>query len=393
MKTDLATVTSIDRSALRAARSLVRCLTLTALLLLTPAFVIGGDDPPAARAERKTENVLLITIDGLRWQELFGGADESYMDKEFGGVKDVDGLKDRFLRETPRERRIALMPFFWRTIAKQGRVYGNPEDESVARVTNPHMFSYPGYNEILTGSADPAIDSNDKNPNANVTVLEWLHDKPGFEGKVRAFCSWDVFPYIINSERSGIPVNAGWQPLASDDGPKVLKGLDQTAKELPHYWDNLRYDYFTFRGAMDCIEQVNPRVLYVAFGETDDWAHAGRYDLYLDAARRTDRYIARLWQTMQKMPQYAGKTSLVLTTDHGRGDTREEWKSHSHEIPGSDVIWIAVMGPDTAPGKSKGKTVTQSQVAGTVAALLGHDYRKDAPQSGLPLPQAIRKTN
>ena len=133
------------------------------------------------------------------------------------------------------------------------------------------------------------------------------------------------------------------------------------AGELPHYWDNIRYDYFTFRGAEESIKRDKPRVLYVAFGETDDWAHAGRYDLYLDAARRTDDYIERLWKTMQSLPQYAGKTSLLITTDHGRGDTLTGWKSHGTDHPGSDEIWIALLSPDiahAAPGDCDGDPVT-----------------------------------
>ena len=372
--------------------------------------------------KRRTENVLLITIDGLRWQELFGGADESLLNKEFGGVKGEAAVRERFWRETPQQRREVLMPFFWRTIAQQGIVWGDPEDGSAVRVTNPHMFSYPGYNEILTGFADPRIDSNAKKPNPNVTVLEWLHRKEPYRGRVRAYTSWDVFPYIINTERSGIPVNAGWTPLAPDEmtGERKVKTLskpvmpaqagiqrqqdkhrtpdsrlrgndvslaelDRLAGELPHYWDNVRYDYFTFRGAEESIKQDRPRVLYVAFGETDDWAHAGRYDLYLDAARRTDDYIERLWKTMQSLPQYAGKTSLVITTDHGRGDTLTGWKSHGTKQTGSDEMWIALLSPDVPHASPGDSTVTQSQVAATVAALLGEDYHGAVPKSGRPL--------
>jgi hypothetical protein len=90
---------------------------------------------------------------------------------------------------------------------------------------------------------------------------------------------------------------------------------------------------------------TNPRVIYVGFGETDDWAHSGRYDLYLEAARQTDDYIRRLWELLQSMDQYAGKTALLMTTDHGRGDTIEDWKSHNAVIEGSERIWIAAMGP------------------------------------------------
>ena len=76
------------------------------------------------------------------------------------------------------------MPFFWGTIAKEGQLYGNQHKGSIAHVTNGKNFSYPGYSEILCGFSDPRIDSNDKVPNPNVTVLEWLNRRPGFEGRV-----------------------------------------------------------------------------------------------------------------------------------------------------------------------------------------------------------------
>jgi hypothetical protein len=258
-------------------------------------------------------------------------------------------------------------------------------------VTNGRNFSYPGYNEILTGFADERIDSNAKKNNPNVTVLEWLQGRPGFAGRVAALCAWDVFPYIINAERSGIYVNAGWTPFDVGIDKARLGALNDAVRDSTHVWDNVRDDGLSFHGALEYVKMKKPRVLYLAFGETDDWAHEGRYDLVLDAARRTDGFIERLWNTLQSLPEYAGKTSLVLTTDHGRGDTRVEWKNHGRDTPGSDQVWIAVMGPDTpAKGCWGDLSVTQSQVAATVAQLLGEDYHVAVPRSGRPLPGAVR---
>ncbi len=342
----------------------------------------------------RTRNVLLVTIDGLRWQEVFGGTDATLMEKEAGGVKDLSALKERFERETAGESRRTLMPFFWHTIAEQGVVFGAPEHESKAVVTNGLNFSYPGYSEILCGFADPKIDSNAKKNNSNMTVLEWMHQKPGFENSVAAFCSWDVFPFIINESRSGIPVNAGWEPLGTDDSlglagtprEEALRELDQVSTEFPRYFPEVRYDYVTFRGTEEYLKAKHPRLMYMSLGETDDWAHAGRYDLYLDAAFRSDDYIGRLWMLMQSMPEYRDCTTLILTTDHGRGDNRIDWKSHGEKIENCEYIWIAVMGPDTPHTIVKGMTVTQSQIAATVAACLGHDYPKEHPQATPPLP-------
>jgi hypothetical protein len=358
------------------------------------AFALGtivGTMDPAHAAEplnRKTQNVVLITYDGLRWQEVFAGCDETLLNREQGGgVRDVPALKDRFWRDTPEMRREALLPFFWKTIAVRGQVFGDPEHNCRARVTNGRNFSYPGYNEILTGQADETIDSNAKKNNHNVTVLEWIHSRRGFSGRVAAYCSWDVFPFIINTERSRIPVNAGWMPFDVGPDPMRLAALNDAVRDSTHVWDNVRDDGLTFHGTVEYVKVKRPRLLFISFGETDDWAHEGRYDLVLDSARRTDGFIERLWDLLQSLPEYAGKTSLVLTTDHGRGDTRVEWKNHSKDTAGSDRIWIAVMGPDTpSTGCRSDLDVTQSQVAATVAELLGEDYHTAVPSSGPPLP-------
>ncbi|MFN0056719.1 MAG: AP protein [Planctomycetales bacterium] len=353
--------------------------------------------PPRSAADESpgsaTRNVLLVTYDGLRWQELFGGCDETLLNKDSGGIRDVAVVKDRFWRDSPEERRLALLPFFWKTIARDGQVFGDPSRRSAARVTNGRNFSYPGYSELLTGFADERIDSNDKRNNPNETVLEWLHRRDGYSGRVAAFCSWDTFPWIINAERSGIPVNAGWQPFSTGADPTRLAALNDALHDSQRYWHNVRDDGLTFLGAQEYIRSARPRVLYVSFGETDDWAHEGRYDLVLDSAHRTDRFIERLWNLLQSLPEYADKTSLVLTTDHGRGDDRVQWKNHGKDTPGSDRMWIAVMGPFTPPlGVREEMEVTQSQVAATLAALLGEDYPAAQPRAAPPLPDVVRPT-
>ena len=85
-------------------------------------------------------------------------------------------------------------------------------------------------------------------------------------------------------------------------------------------------------GALEYLKKQHPRVLYVMLGETDEWAHGRRYDLYLDAAQRNDRFIKHLWETAQSMPDYANRTALVMATDHGRGEGRE-WTSHGEKVP------------------------------------------------------------
>ena len=339
----------------------------------------------------QTENVFLITLDGLRWQELFGGADSTLIgDEEY--VKNPDDLKSRFWSDNAEERRMKLMPFFWSVIAKEGQLYGNRWKASKVNTTNQMWFSYPGYNEILSGFADDSrIDSNDKIPNPNETILEYINKKPAFQGKVAAFGSWDVFPYIINEERSGVPVNAGFEKSA--DGPLTDREvfLNVLQDEIPSPWGGVRLDAFTHHFAMEYVKKHQPRLLYIAYGETDDFAHDGEYDHYLKSAHRTDQFIKAFWEYIQTNDMYKGKTTMIITTDHGRGtEPKETWKSHGTEFKNADQIWIAALGPDTkAFGENIKGQFYQNQIAATVAKALGFEYPQ--PKAGKCILQMIDK--
>jgi hypothetical protein len=317
------------------------------------------------QAERKTENVVLVTWDGFRGEELFSGAEERLLPP-----KD-EALRKAFWRDTPGERRAALLPFLWEVVARDGRLLRG-------RVTNGLNFSYPGYGELLSGFPDARIDSNKKIPNENPTVLEWLSKRPGFEGKVAAFCAWDVFPFILNRERSGLPTFAG------EPGPAAA-GFDDLLREIPAPWNGAAFDALTFRPALEYLKKRMPRVLYLALGETDEWAHLGRYDRYLQSAHRADGYLRTLWDALQAMPEYAGKTALLVTTDHGRGVEGAKWRDHGRDVEGAERIWLAAMSPDLPPGGEVKDKFTQAQVAATVAALLGEDYRRDVPKAAAPV--------
>jgi len=178
---------------------------------------------------------------------------------------------------------------------------------------------------------------------------------------------------------------------AMEAGPTTFRPNELLAETTPAA-DGVRHDSFTFLAALEYLRRAQPRVLYISLGETDDWAHAGRYDLYLHSARRVDRYLRRLWDALQSLPAYRDKTSLVITTDHGRGDAAgQAWKGHGAKVPGAENIWIAVLGPDTPPRgeRSAAADVTQSQVAATVAALLGEDFAGAVPGVAPPIAEAL----
>jgi hypothetical protein len=336
----------------------------------------------------KTQNVVLIVSDGLRWQEVFTGADPSLLNEKNGGNwLDEKELRKRYWSEDPEARRALLFPFLWGTVAKQGQMFGNQLKGSVAHVTNGKAFSYPGYNEMTTGYPNDAIDSNEFGPNPNATVFEWLDKIGEYHGKVAVYGTWNVYDNIFNKARSKLVMQTGWV-LAHKPNETPRDALLHELYDTTTRFDEEDVDNSLLQiPLLDYVRSGQPRVLFVGYGETDNWAHQGRYDLVLDSAHRTDHFVHQLWDTMQAMPQYHGATTFIITTDHGRGSGLTEWKEHGVEEKGSDNVWIAVMGPDTAPLGERAQTgpVTQAQIAATVAALLGKDYRHDVPKAAPPI--------
>lgn len=349
---------------------------------------------PVKQQIDESQKVVLVTLDGVRWQEVFTGIDSVLMvDKDY--VDDSEKLQKSYWNKNPLKRREVLMPFLWSTIQNKGQIYGNRSLGNMVNVANNHWFSYPGYSEILTGIVDDErINSNDKINNPHKTILEEVNGV--YPSKVGAFASWDVFPFIINRNRSKLPINAGFEHAKGDNLSDTEKALNKFQDETPSPWSSVRLDVFTHNYALEFLRKEEPKLLYVGYGESDDFAHDGDYDAYINAIKRSDRFIEELWNTLQKNPNYKDKTTLIITTDHGRGtQPLETWKHHGNHlkyhgeeftINGSDETWLAVIGPKyKALGEVKTKgQLYNKQIAKTVGDLLEVNTQNMAQALELP---------
>ena len=87
---------------------------------------------------------------------------------------------------------------------------------------------------------------------------------------------------------------------------------------------------------------------------------------------------------------YGATGELIISTDHGRGETFGDWITHGKDIPGAEFVWMAVLGPKTpALGVRENVDVTTSQIAATIAKLVGEDFREAVPQAAEPLPGVV----
>ena len=338
-----------------------------------------------------TPNVIVVTLDGLRWQEIFNGADSIILnDKTYNG--DIDLIKKNYWSNDLNERRSNLTPFIWNTIAKSGVLIGNRNFNANINVSNKYQFSYPGYNEIFTGYADDSVNSNDKIPNKNINVLEYINGLPSYKNKVAAFSTWDVFPFILNSKRNGLLVNSDVDTLNFKEPTLQLLNEMQLIAAKPI---NVRLDVLTYFTAKEYLKAYHPKLLYISFDETDDFAHSGMYDQYLKALHAEDAMLSNLWTTIQSIPQYKNNTTLIITCDHGRGGTgKSTWKNHGQEIKESSQIWLAAMGPKIKPlGEIKQPVqFYQNQIASTIGTILGESFNQSNAKHpiGMPLSSILK---
>lgn len=344
------------------------------ILLLCSAFTSKA---------QQAENIIIITTDGFRWQEAFKGMDETLArDKKFNQA-DSAYIYKKYWADNINERREKLMPFMWSVLAKKGQIYGNRTLGNKVNNANPYWFSYPGYNEIMTGYADTLINSNHYPANPNVTILEYLNMQPKIKGRVTAFGAWDAFDNILNEKRAGFPVISAFDKVGGKNPTEKQKLINaMLADSFKPFHEEECLDVFTHYGALDELKTNKPRVLYISYGETDEWAHAGFYRSYLDAAHQVDAWIKEIWDFVQNDPQYKDKTALVFTTDHGRGDiTKSEWTSHGPKIKDASEIWFATMGPlIEAKGEMKNENqLYQNQFAQTMAKIMGYTFEANHP--------------
>jgi hypothetical protein len=358
---------------------------------LVALIVVGGvfgftQSPHAQTARDNGDRVILVTVDGARTQEIFGGMDLDVFRstlKDPATIESTETYK-KFWAASPEERRRKLMPFFWSLVSKDGSIAGDHHAGSSVRLRNGHWFSYPGYAEILLGEPhDDAIKSNDAIRNPYTTVLETIRERLQLPStSVATFASWSVFNQIAEHHEGTILINAGPGSVTGVTGEASRMAALQ--REIPSPWENNRFDAFTFHLAMDYLRTVKPRVLYVAFNDTDDWAHDGYYDRVLDAYARIDGYLSELWTWVQSDPEYRGRTHLLITADHGRGRTAQDWRDHNAKTEGSQDTWIALVSPrmDRRGEWGEASALSTSQIAATLADWMGIDWNSDHPNAG-----------
>jgi hypothetical protein len=247
-----------------------------------------------------------------------------------------------------------MLPNIHKLFFKGGTALGDPRLGGGVKASGPRYVSLPGYLEMMIGAPSPCR-SNDCYPKLGDTIADVIAKKAGSPDAAAVFGSWEVIARAATGAGPDglVTVSAG---RAEGDGTQAAPGHGR-----------YRPDSATRALALEYLRQASPRFLWVALGDTDEWAHANNYTGYLRALRAADRFVGEVASVLAAKGERGDRTMLIMATDHGRGPSFKD-----HGEAGSESVWLLARGPEVA---ARGAVPTQKprflrDIAPTIRAVL-----------------------
>lgn len=325
-----------------------------ALEVLQPAVERVADD-------RSESAVVLVVLDGVRWQEVFGGADRALSRQH--GVKLGTWASAR-----------VLMPNLQHMIDTEGMAIGAPGHGEEITTGGSQRISLPSYREIFTGRSDPLCQSNDCAQPLGRTVADDVYDTGG-PGDVAVVSSWSNIARAASADSSRFVLTTGRKVVGLGDvlrsDPVTASLLDAGARASAFPGEGeYRPDSITARIALRYLSTARPRFLFVGLGDCDEYGHRNDYRGYLTALHAADAFFGELESTLEAMGARGRHTTVLVTADHGRA---RDFRDHGVGHPESGRVWLVASGADVR-GRglvAASRRHTLSDIAPTVRALLG----------------------
>jgi hypothetical protein len=126
--------------------------------------------------------------------------------------------------------------------------------------------------------------------------------------------------------------------------------------------------------ARQLMTQVSPSLIWITLHDIDI-AHSGAFSLYLDGIRRSDRLCAEIWNTIESLPEYKGRTHLYILPDFGRdSDANPAGNGFQHHRTGdalSRTTWMLALGPGVRENFVVDRPVDSLDLVPTLGKTLG----------------------
>lgn len=266
-----------------------------------------------------TENVVIVVIDGPRYEDTWG------------------------MKQQPNIPKMAneLLP--------QGTFFTNFQN-------NRRTITVAGHTAITTGNYEAISNDGSELPEEPSFLHRYLKQFSKPPSKAAIITSKDKLNVLAKTE------DADWQKQFFPYTNNGINGKD-------------RKDVETFKEAIKILATNQPNIALVQFKGPDTYGHANDWNGYVESIRETDSLVFELWQYLQQDDYYKGKTSLLITNDHGRHSTghKDGFGAHGDNCEGCKHISLLALGPDF----SKGKLVTEEyeliDIAPTIGGLLGFE--------------------
>lgn len=299
--------------------------------------------------------VVLVTLDGVRWQDIFGSA--------------------------------APVPSLRWLMNVEGAAIGAPDTGATISASGPNFVSLPGYMELLTGRNDSACLNNDCSNVPFPTLADEV--RADDHGEAAVFSSWSGIERAASAAAADVAVSAGRYggrgraKLEHDVTiAEQLRAAEHAPSELDA--DDFRPDQATGEVALAYLRTHHPDFMFVSLGETDEYAHQGNHAAYFEALRRDDAIIGELARLVLERNANGVPTTLIITTDHGRA---RSFAPHGGKYPESARVWLVAAG---AGIEARGYVAAPkprhlADVAPTIRALLQLPLAAPVAGSGEPL--------
>jgi hypothetical protein len=332
---------------------LVAALALAACTQRTSTASIVTDDvatTSTAEAPPRDGRVILITIDGARWQDVFEGSDP-----KFSGAPSV-----------PPEQ---LMPRAHALAATRGVAIGATRAGcGTVHTAGRSNVSLPGYLEIFTGHASHCLD------NACAQVEETVFDEAARDAQVSvaSIGSWEMLSRAVSSGASGVMTSVGrdWPEAVPVTG-HLAELVDAGRKANPYPGiDAYRPDGATAAIALEYLRVNKPALFHIGLGDTDELGHRSDYGGYLAALEQADDMIGAVADILDTMDEDGAKTTVIVTPDHGRNS---DFRDHGVFRPESGRTFVLAFGRRVAAQgiACPSHDYTLADIAPTIRVLMG----------------------
>lgn len=280
------------------------------------------------------------------------------------------------------------MPRTYHLVATRGVALGADRPGcGTVRTASGANVSLPGYLEIFTGRKTLCRD-NGCAQTARATVLDEAADAGLTAASIG---SWNVLDHAVSRGNPGVLVASGshpWpgaRPLA-DSALEQLASLGERAAPFPGV-GGYRPDVHTSAIALHYLKTWSPAVFHVGLGDADEWGHRDDYRAYLEAIGKADAFIGSIADTLDAMGELGARTTVIVTTDHGRNT---DFRHHGAWSASSGRSFVLAFGGRVAPQGvvCPSRNVTLTDIAPTMRALMG--LRPDPSSDGRTIAEIAR---